>query len=133
MTETYKCSRRSCGAQHPLGTDCPDRPINHDYDRYAGSKYGAPMGRSGGYGGAVELDCSARLRLSQVPLDSGGYDPGGAYWGAPDWRRHGDPKATACLYCAEDHEGGTLYLRAWTRDEAKRKVLAKFPGARFYR
>jgi len=55
------------------------------------TKYGAPMGRA--EWGRPE-DCPARgVHLFHVPLDSGGYDRGGAYWG------HGQR-----LYCAYGHE-----------------------------
>lgn len=41
------------------------------------SKYGAPMGRYD-FGAPLEGElCS----LARIPLDSGGYDGGGAYWG----------------------------------------------------
>lgn len=41
------------------------------------SKRGAAMGRAGNNG---ELE-SYRFTLRKVPIDSGGYDTGGAYWG----------------------------------------------------
>ncbi len=49
--------------------------------------YGSPMGR--GKAGAEDLiehldAClpeEARIRYLRIPLNSGGYDPGGAYWG----------------------------------------------------
>jgi hypothetical protein len=76
------------------------------------SKYGAPMGR------ASDGPLSGRVRLARVRLDRGGYDPGGAYWGA------GEP-----LWRAEDAEGREQFLRAAGRDAAKAKV----PGCTFYR
>lgn len=49
------------------------------------SKYGAPMGRAG-------LTCcvfatracgeDAKVKLARVRINQGGYDDGGAYWGA---------------------------------------------------
>lgn len=46
----------------------------------AGGLYGAPMGRDHSPPGW----CSPRsLRVHRMPIDSGGYDPGGAYWGGP--------------------------------------------------
>lgn len=48
---------------------CP--PVN--------ARYGAPMGR---HTGPDYLETGAGpLRLVRIPLDSGGYDRGGAYWG----------------------------------------------------
>lgn len=55
-------------------------------------KYGAPMGRPS-YG--LIQNCEpGSVRLFQVPLDSGGYDDGGAYWG------HGER-----IYCARTDDG----------------------------
>jgi hypothetical protein len=44
------------------------------------SKFGAPMGRMN----RGKIDDSKRLFDRQVPLDSGAYDKGGAYWGLPN-------------------------------------------------
>ena len=43
-------------------------------------RYGAPMGRHR----AIASLGGCAVRLRRVPLDSGGYDRGGAYWGFPD-------------------------------------------------
>ena len=82
--------------------------------------YGAPMGRPEylprHYNGE-------RLHLRRVPLNSGGYDPGGAYWG------HGLP-----LYCAygdtdcDTGEPVELYTRALDRDDAAYRVSLAFMG-----
>lgn len=74
------------------------------------SPYGAPMGR-------VERGpASGKVYLARVRIDSGGYDPGGAYWGIG-----------MNLYCAwnDDCE---VYFRAPTREAAK----AKLPDCTFY-
>lgn len=66
-------------------------------------RYGAPMGRR-------DQDPSPtpdQLHLVRVPLDSGGYDPGGAYWGI------GQP-----LFCAWTNEGFRRYFRAPSRKAA---------------
>lgn len=47
------------------------------------------------------------VRVFRVPINSGGYDSGGAYWGI------GAP-----LYCATDQEEYTRYIRAQCREEA---------------
>jgi len=62
------------------------------------------------------------LYLRRLPLDSGGYDAGGAYWG------HGDP-----LYWATDGAGVRVFRRAPDRPTAKRIILQQFSTARFYR
>lgn len=79
---------------------------------------GAPMGRHG-----KAQDCQGKVSLRRIPLDSGGYDPGGAYWGL------GQP-----LYWVGD-ESGALddFLRARDRADAKRQILEDWPDARFYR
>ena len=80
--------------------------------------HGAPMGR---YGKAQ--DCQGMVSLRRIRLDSGGYDPGGAYWG------HGQP-----LYWAGDESGAfDTFLRARDRADAKRQILEDWPDARFNR
>lgn len=83
------------------------------------SKYGAPLGRPSNL---LEPD-GEYLCLAQVPLDQGGYDKGGAYWG------HG---GEGPLYCC----WGKIfvhYLRAPSRDKAKAKILGEFKDAVFLR
>ena len=83
-------------------------------------KYGAPMGR---FTGPEYLDTDAgKIYLRRVPLDSGGYDSGGAYWGL------GQP-----LWETMDQEGNGFIFRASSRDTAKRHILETFPDAAFYR
>ena len=70
------------------------------------SIYGAPMGRSE-FGRPNDYGHSS-LYLYHVPLDSGGYDEGGAYWGLGQR-----------LYCAECDEGEYReFIRADTRSKA---------------
>ena len=83
-------------------------------------KYGAPLGR---YTGPDYLSTDAgKIYLRRVPLDNGGYDKGGAYWG------HGAP-----LWEAIDQDGNGRIFRAPNRDKAKASILADFPDATFYR
>ncbi len=84
-------------------------------------RYGAPMGR---YTGPDYLEpLASPVYLRRVPLDSGGYDSGGAYWGL------GVP-----LYAAQDQDGNTVILRASSREAAKRALRADYGEAlRFYR
>lgn len=64
-----------------------------------------------------------RFYLERLPLDSGGYDRGGAYWG------HGEP-----LYRFESADGCLSgFLRADDRDEAKEAVREDYPRALFFR
>ena len=82
--------------------------------------YGAPLGR---YTGPDFLDATAgKIYLRRVPINSGGYDTGGAYWGlgAPLWE-------------AQDQDGSGRIFRARDRAAAKADILADFPEAKFYR
>lgn len=89
--------------------------MNEPYREKVSGTYGAPMGRTSDSPGNIE---GAKLHLRRVPLVDGGcYDPGGAYWGAPN-----------NLWCAWNDEV-CFYLRAHTRAEAKQHL----EGAHFYR
>ena len=83
------------------------------------SKYGAPMGRMS----RNWLDCdSGKIHLRRIRLNSGGYDQGGAYWGI------GAP-----LYWACDQDGNDMFLRASSRESAKRQIMEEHPDATFFR
>src|ERR1700722_3767560 len=86
-------------------------------------KYGAPMGRPSSSGYTVNEN-AAPMRLVRCPLDRGGYDRGGAYWGL------GEP-----LYFYEANPAGLIsgYVRGRTRDAAKAAVRSIHPQARFFR
>jgi len=95
-------------------------------------KYGAPMGRA--YDGVGAL--AGKVRLRRVRLDSGGYDSGGAYWGAglPLWYAESDRSAVV----GHEDEGAQAFFRLdGNRDDAKRYILGAGPGTnpnvRFYR
>ena len=65
---------------------------------------GAPMGRREYH----QKPDNRTVLLARVRLDSGGYDPGGAYWGI------GAP-----LYCAQDTESDYQeFVRAYSRQDA---------------
>lgn len=85
-------------------------------------KYGAPMGRAS-HNDFTVAEQAGPFRLVRCPLDSGGYDRGGAYWGL------GEP-----LYYYEgpltDING---YVRGSSRERAKDQVRLIHPFARFYR
>lgn len=83
------------------------------------SARGANMGRPDVHDTFGEV---TKISLQRVPLDRGGYDPGGAYWG------HGDILYVAFGEGAD--EQCEVFFRAKTRAEAV--VLAKkfFPQAR---
>ncbi len=83
-------------------------------------RYGAPMGRA-----CIEprLSEPTKVPLRRVPLNSGGYDAGGAYWGlgAPLWHA-----------LSVDGRLDTFF-RARNRSAAKAAILADNPLARFFR
>lgn len=99
---------------------------------YVSGKYGAPMGRASHnsytdqHGRTFELTVSKDappMRLVRCPLDSGGYDRGGAYWGIP-----------SNLYYYEAHLTDINgYVRGNTRELAKEQIRKIHPAARFYR
>ena len=71
----------------------------------------------------AEPAVSPKITLRRVRLDSGGYDPQGAYYGI------GKP-----LYWAADDSGEfDSTFRAADRAAAKAKVRQAYPHARFYR
>ncbi|QPC91487.1 hypothetical protein [Mesorhizobium sp. INR15] len=64
-----------------------------------------------------------KVTMQRIRLDSGGYDPAGAYWGI------GSP-----LYWAATDDGQLdETFRASSRDAAKAHVRKTIPQARFYR
>lgn len=83
------------------------------------AKYGAPMGRRSD---AYLVPEAGKIQLQHVPINSGGYDAGGAYWGLG-----------ARLYCAMDQDGNTYYFRAADREAAKRVIRDDWPDAEFFR
>lgn len=97
----------------------------------ASAKYGAPMGRSGSsgftdkrgkYHELTAIEGAPCFNLVRVPLDSGGYDPGGAYWGLGRLYGYIGP--------VSDIRG---YVRAKTREEAKAEIRKLYKHARFFR
>ena len=81
---------------------------------------GAALGRATIH--EAEPDEDLKLVLRRVRLDSGGYDPNGTYFGI------GAP-----LYWYANEEGSVdAVVRAQCRNEAKKKVRAHYPKARFY-
>jgi len=100
-------------------------------------KRGAALGRPT----IIEVDpetFKGRVYLSRIVLrEMGDYDVNGTYFGAGDplyWcalhSHYPQPGQKATDADAQDID---FMLRAKTRDEAKRKVLEKLPGARFWR
>ena len=83
-------------------------------------KYGAPMGR---HTGPISEGLGDKWTLQHCPLDSGGYDRGGAYWGL----------GQRLYYACNEGTGEDTYFRAANRELAKEYIRAEYDaGARFY-
>lgn len=113
--EFRACKGRKRSHGHRAGSRTDSMAERLDYHTKAYSQYGASIGR---HTGGVDANTTEKLHLRRVPIDRGGYDPGGAYWGT------GAP-----LWYVYDDEGQEEYFRARDRVAAK----AKFPRARWYR
>ena len=72
----------------------------------AGGAYGAPMGRRSG-----NLAGGEPVRAERVALDPGGYDSGGAYWGAR-------PPGVSLWRVTGTESGAAVYVDARSRAEA---------------
>jgi len=77
------------------------------------SQHGAPMGRAS-YIDYIPTPKSCTLQKVNMTSD-GAYDTGGAYWG------QGAP-----LYHYGDSNGVCVWVRAWDRDEALKRVQSLF-------
>ena len=82
---------------------------------------GAKMGR---YPVGNDHEEPVALRLRRVPLDGGGYDGGGAYWGS---RSRGES-----LFCAWSQSRDVIrYVDARSREHAQDVLREMFPNATF--
>ena len=83
------------------------------------SKYGAPMGRCDHAHPGNEY----KVYVHQIPVNAGGNDKGGAYWGlgAPLFRAISADGEFAC------------YRRARNRRQAVAALRIEFPSITFYR
>ena len=98
------------------------------------ARYGAPLGRTCDPLTNFQVEpTDSRFTLRQIHINSGGYDPGGAYWGI------GTPLFYWAITITVKGEGWETsdefsgFFRARTRQEAKQKILNIHPKARFYR
>lgn len=88
------------------------------------SRFGAPMGRSP-WGGVRQCG-DAKIYLRQIPINGGGYDSGGAYWGAR-------PKGLRLFGWHDAEQERRGYLDARNREDAKRRLREENPAVRFFR
>lgn len=99
--------------------DAPRYATNAPKGYCGDPRRGAALGRPGFDDGA---DLSKPITLRHIPLNNGGYDAQGTYWG------HGTR-----LYWYASADGkmeGTL--RASNRDRSKDAIRSAYPAARFY-
>jgi hypothetical protein len=88
-------------------------------------QYGAPMGRSSDHLSGLIVEPQEKVTLRRIRINSGGYDSGGAYWGL------GQPLFWWSI--TQEGEESSGFLRASSRDAAKRQIVELHPGAKFYR
>ena len=130
----------------------PDRGYMGDIRR------GASLGRATRYGSEAHRKNPVLFHLRKIRLDSGGYDPSGAYWGHGGelyeaWDDGGEAYMTFRSYPSDRSEafakrGGApigepgyaefsrRFPRWWrdgSREAAKDQVRKIYPNARFYR
>lgn len=106
-------------------------------------RYGAPMGRQGKHIGPPEKVGPVKLHLEVVPLNSGGYDSGGAYWGLrspierevlctpigetePRLRKVRQTPRIYRFYWKNIIEG---FIDAFDREDAKKQIRTKYPDS----
>lgn len=88
---------------------------------------GAPMGRTEHH---ITNAGPVTLRLVKLPLDSGGYDSGGAYWGL----RSQGISLYHFWWQSPTHNRADIisgYIDAISRDQAKALIRETYPEARF--
>ena len=83
-------------------------------------QYGAPMGRRSWDDNSQLF--AGKMYLRRIPLNGGGYDSGGAYWGVGQ-RLYG--------YAASD-DSVNGFIRANDRGDAKEQVRTKYPVVTFF-
>lgn len=86
---------------------------------------GSQMGRRSWHGHDAETPVKCYMR--RLKWVDGDYDEQGAYWGGGQ----GDFIYWANFYIGDTNED--IFVRAFTRDEAKAKVRESLPKARFHR
>lgn len=82
-----------------------------------GGRYGAPMGRPDRCPNAS----ADRWRLRRVPINSGGYDQGGAYWGLGPalWNGFTEDGDTDVFFRARDRDAAKAHIRAEHDEDAR--------------
>lgn len=74
-----------------------------------------------------------KMRLVQLRFVSGDYDKGGAYWGYTPGTAIYRGVSSVVQHFGDSLHYAELFVRANSRADAKAQVLAKLPGATFYR
>jgi hypothetical protein len=69
-----------------------------------------------------------KFALRRVPLNKGGYDSAGCYWGVgkPLYHYEHEWENDPSEYISD-------HIRAYNREDARDQIRAKYPNAKFYR
>jgi hypothetical protein len=112
-----------CDSSEQLENRTPDEAPNINkllLARPRSSRYGSPMGAPNVLSDSFEDE---PLHLQRLNFVDGDYGPDGTYWGG------GQP-----IYVAFTPTLSTLiYVRAWTRENARLELLSEYPGITFIR
>jgi hypothetical protein len=95
------------------------------------SKFGAPRGRSDNFNLEYK-DLPLKFFVVHMRMVDWDYDEGGAYWGGglpldQMYRAQSD----GCHPLEEELQ--EMFMRAGTREQAKKKVVERYPNAKFYK
>lgn len=106
----------------------PITPLPKDKGYMGDPARGASLGRTDRRG---DPDEQWKFYLVRLPLDSGGYDQGGVYWGVgtPLWRY----EAADLVYTPGNLALPSGFLRAASRAAAKAELRDLYPNCRFFR
>jgi hypothetical protein len=100
------------------------------------TKYGAPMGRASSEPDETgwHQKYKGKLYLKEVPLDEGGYDAGGAYWGIGEqlYVAYSPRNEDVVRFWGPCLRAVQVFVQAKDRDAAKAEVLESVPNAVFY-
>lgn len=103
---------------------------------------GSQMGRPDSFHPGNYDDAPVKFYLIRLPFVDGAYDSAGCYWGSPAsvWCAYGGGHSTRTAkhgFAQADYEYDVyeymIFVRAASRDMAKRFILADHPTAIFYR
>lgn len=101
--------------------------MTRPYEVKGYSERGAQMGRRE-HRRPEEIEGPVIFEVTRVPLDAGGYDPGGAYWGA-----NIDGEIGHLWWYTTENGEVSEYIRAKDITDATNQIEAQFPGSGYCR